>query len=127
MKRILRYVKGALTTGLSFQKSTSKLLGVFTNADWVGCADDRRSTGGFVAFFGLNLICWNSIKPPTISSSSTEAEYKALAHGTAEVTWIQSLLQELRVPQLPPLVLRCDNLGATYLMQIHCSMLAQNI
>lgn len=49
-----------------------------------------------------------------MSRSSTEAEYKAIANGTAEVVWLQSLLKELRVPQPRPPVLWCDNLSATY-------------
>lgn len=50
-----------------------------------------------------------------ISRSSTEAEYKALANGAPEASWVQSLLRELHVPQPRPLVLLCDNFGATLL------------
>jgi len=104
-----------MTTGLKLHRSTSTVLSVFTNADWAGCADDRRSTGGFVVFLGPNLISWSARKQPTVSRSSTEAEYKALANGTAEVTWVQSVLKELGVPQPRPPILWCDNLSATYL------------
>ena len=50
-----------------------------------------------------------------MSRSSTEAEYKALANATAELTWIQSLLQELKVPCPQAARIWCDNIGATYL------------
>ncbi|XP_024312574.1 uncharacterized protein LOC112269754 [Brachypodium distachyon] len=86
VKRILRNVKGTAATGINVRRSGSTLLSVFTDADWAGCADDRRSTGGHVVFFGPSLISWSARKQPTVSRSSTEAEYKALANGAAEVT-----------------------------------------
>jgi hypothetical protein len=73
------------------------------------------STGGFAIFFRSNLISWSARKQSTVSRSSTEVEYKALANEAAEATWIQSLLKELHVVQSRPPVLWCDNLGATYL------------
>jgi hypothetical protein len=50
-----------------------------------------------------------------VSRSSTEAEYKAIANATAEIMWIQMLLQELGVSHPSTTSLWCDNLGATYL------------
>jgi hypothetical protein len=88
VKRILRFVKGTAHTGLQIRKSPSTLLSIFTDADWAGCVDDRRSTGGFAVYFGPNLISWSARKQPTVSRSSTEAEYKAIANGTAEGVWI---------------------------------------
>jgi hypothetical protein len=99
--------------GLS--KSSSTVVSAFSNADWVGCPDDRRSTGGFSVYVGSNLISRHAKKQATVSRSSTEAEYKSLANATAEVMWIQILLDEVGASQSKAAVLWCDNIGATYL------------
>ena len=76
VKRILRYVQGTINLGLRFGVSRSMIVSAFSDADWAGCVDDRRSTGGFAVFFRDNLISWSARKQPTVSRSSTEAEYK---------------------------------------------------
>jgi histone deacetylase 1/2 len=101
--------------GLRIHKSPSTLVSAFSDADWAGCSDDRRSTGGFAIFLGSNLISWSARKQATVSRSSTEAEYKSLANATAEVMWVQTLLKELGVRGPKFARLWCDNLGATYL------------
>ncbi|WVZ53816.1 hypothetical protein U9M48_004708 [Paspalum notatum var. saurae] len=115
VKRILRYVQGTVNTGLKFSKSPSMLVSGFADADWAGCPDDRRSTGGFAVYLGSNLISWCAKKQPTVSRSSTEAEYKALANATAEIMWVQKLLEELKISQPTKACLWCDNVGARYL------------
>jgi histone deacetylase 1/2 len=115
VKRILRYVCGIMNLGLRIVKSKSMMVSAFSDADWAGCVDDRRSTGGFAVFLGSNLISWSVRKQPTVSWSSTEAEYKALANATAEMLWVQKLLTELGVQHPPVARLWCDNLGAKYL------------
>jgi hypothetical protein len=55
-KRILIYVKDMLKLGISIIQSSSTFLSVFSDADWAGCLDDRRSTGGFAIFIGPNLV-----------------------------------------------------------------------
>jgi histone deacetylase 1/2 len=115
VKRILRYVKGTLAMSLKLRKSSSTLVSAFSDADWAGCVDDRRSTGGFVVFFGPNLVSWSARKQPTVSRSSTKAEYKALANAMAEMMWIQRLLTELGIPHSKVARLWCDNIGTKYL------------
>lgn len=115
VKRILRYIQGTVSLGLKINRSASTLISAFSDADWAGCVDDRRSTGGFAVFLGSNLVSWSARKQATVSRSSTEAEYKALANATAEVMWIRKLLDEIGIKQPNAARLWCDNLGATYL------------
>lgn len=56
VKRILRYIKGSIDIGLKIKKSLSMLVSAFSDADWAGCPDDRRSTGGFAVYLGSNLV-----------------------------------------------------------------------
>jgi histone deacetylase 1/2 len=115
VKRILRYIQHTIDIGMKIRRSPSSLVSAFSDADWAGCPDDRRSTGGFAVYFGPNLISWSARKQATVSRSSTEAEYKSLANATAEIIWIQSVLREIGVKQPRTACLWCDNLGATYL------------
>jgi histone deacetylase 1/2 len=115
VKRILRYIKHDTKIGLKIRKSGSTLVSGFSDADWAGSLDDRRSTGGYAIFLGSNLVSWSARKQATVSRSSTEAEYKAVANVTAEIMWIQTLLKEIGVHSPPAARLWCDNMGAKYL------------
>ena len=84
IKRILRYLKGTLDLGLTLHSSSSHQLVAYLDADWAGCPDTRRSTSGFCVFLGDNLISWSSRRQPTVSRSSAEAEYRAVAAVVAE-------------------------------------------
>ena len=117
VKRIIRYVKGTISVGLKIGPSKSMLVSAFSDADWAGCPDDRRSTGGFAVFLGSNLISWSARKQATVSRSSTEAKYKAMANATAEIMWVHKLLDELGILHPKAACLWCDNIGAKYLSE----------
>ncbi|KAK6125101.1 hypothetical protein DH2020_041165 [Rehmannia glutinosa] len=115
VKRILRYLAGTLDYGLHLKASTKPQLVAFSDADWASDPDDRRSTTGSCVFFGDNLIAWSSKKQRTVSRSSTEAEYRALAHVTCDVIWFQSLFKELKIPLVYPTTIWIDNQSAVSL------------
>jgi len=60
LKRILRYVSGTLHMGLHIRPSSSTDLIVYSDADWAGCPDTRKSTSGYAVFIGDNLVFWSS-------------------------------------------------------------------
>jgi hypothetical protein len=84
IKRILRYLKATIEYTFCIYKLSSHQLIAFLDSDWAGCPDDRKSTSGYCVFLGKNLISWSSKKQPTVSRSSTESEYKALANASVE-------------------------------------------
>jgi hypothetical protein len=88
VKRILRYVTGILHLGIELTKSSYLHHQAYCDANWTGDPDDRQSTIGFAIFLGSNLISWSSKKQTTLSRSSTETEYRAMAITTAKLMWI---------------------------------------
>nr|GEW59026.1 putative reverse transcriptase domain-containing protein [Tanacetum cinerariifolium] len=108
VKNIVKQVKDYLKTYSSAGMDT-------TDANRAGDSGDRRSTRGFAIYLGSNLISWTARKQRTISRSSIEAEYKALADTVAELTWLQALLNEIGIDLSSTPILWCDNLGVIYL------------
>uniref|UniRef100_A0A2N9HLD4 Integrase catalytic domain-containing protein n=1 Tax=Fagus sylvatica TaxID=28930 RepID=A0A2N9HLD4_FAGSY len=110
-KRILRYIKGTLFHGIAFTPGPLTL-SVYSDADWAGDPDDRRSTSGLLVYLGSNPITWSAKKQATVSRSSTESEYRALASASAEVCWLRTLLKDLGIYLSQPPILWCDNVSA---------------
>ncbi|XP_031098345.1 potassium channel AKT1-like [Ipomoea triloba] len=110
--RVLRYIKNAPGQGLFFPTSSDLQLKAFSDSDWGACVDSRKSVTGFCIFLGQALISWKSKKQPTISRSSSEAEYRALAATTCEVQWLIYLLAEFGLHPNVPAAIYCDSKSA---------------
>lgn len=117
VKRILRYLHGTVDKGLQLRRSTTPTLVAYSDADWAGCPDTRRSTSGFCVFFGDSLISWSSKRQAIVSRSSAEAEYRGVANVAAECCWIRHLLGELNVKIDKATLIYCDNISAVYLTE----------
>jgi hypothetical protein len=119
LKRIMRYVRGTLQLGLHLSPSSQMELVVYSDADWAGYPDTRRSTSGYAVFLGANLVSWSSKRQNTVSRSSDEAEYHAVANAVAKVSWLRQLLIELHVPLPKTSLVYCDNISAVYMSSNH--------
>jgi len=115
VKRILRYVRGTTALGLHLRRSDHNDLVAYSDADWAGCPDTRRSTSGFCVFMGDAMISWSSKRQTTVSRSSAEAEYRGVTNAVAECTWLRQLLGELDSPLTTATIIFCDNVSACYM------------
>ena len=115
LKRILRYIRGTIDHGLHLYPSSTSTLVSYTDADWGGCPDTRRSTFGYCVFLGDNLISWSAKRQTTLSRSSAEAEYRGVANVVSESCWLRNLLLELHCPIQKATLVYCDNVSAIYL------------
>ncbi|KAM1873468.1 hypothetical protein ACFX13_007300 [Malus domestica] len=110
VKRILRYLVGTTSHGLIYKPGSFRLT-AFSDADYAGDPDDRRSTGGYCLYLGSNLVSWSAKKQNGVSRSSTEAEYRQLAITAATLSWFRMLFRDLQFP-LHCHTLFCDNISA---------------
>lgn len=115
LKHILRYVRGTLGMGLLLRPSVQSELVVYSDADWAGCPNTRKSTSGYAVFLGDNLVSWSSKRQNAVSRSSAEAEYRAVANAVAEITWLRMLLTELHAPLRRTALVYCDNISTIYM------------
>ena len=94
VKRILRYLKGTANLGLRYEQTDNELLG-YSDADWAGDLNDRKSTSGYTFILSGAAISWKSRKQSCVALSTAEAEYMALASAAQEAIWMSRLICEL--------------------------------
>lgn len=97
LKRLLRYLKGTIHFGLFLNRQSPLTLSTFSDSDWGGINDAGRSTTAYILYLGSNIVSWRSTRQKSVSRSSTEVEYKALANASAELIWLKNLLHELGI------------------------------
>jgi hypothetical protein len=101
--------------GILLRATATPTLTAYTDADWAGCPDTRRSTSGFCVFLGDFLVSWSSKRQTTVSRSSAEAEYRGVANAVAECSWLRSLLDELNCKIDKATMVFCDNVSTVYM------------
>ena len=83
--RILRYLKSSLGKGILFTKNVDyQSVDAYSDVDWAGAIDNRRSTSGYFTFVGGNLVTWRSKKQNVVARSSAEVEFRGMALGICE-------------------------------------------
>ena len=117
-KRILRYLKGTLDSGITFSKTGKQLEG-FADADWGSCPEDRRSYTGYAFLLAGAAINWEVKKQRTVALSSTEAEYMSLTEASKEAIYIRRFMSEIGLPIKGATLIHNDNQAAQKLARNH--------
>lgn len=120
VKHLFRYLKGTLDLRLTYRADSSDIalpnttFTAYSDSDYAGCLDTRRSTSGYALKMGTGAVSWSSKKQSIIALSSTEAEYVAASIAGQEVVWMRQLLQELHfnLDEASPLIMHMDNQSA---------------
>eukprot|EP00253_Pinus_taeda_P025723 PITA_25723 len=111
-KRILRYVKGTKRFGILYTISECSYLIGYTDSDWVGSVDDRRSTYGYFFHMGSGAISWASKKQSIVALSTAEADFVASTAAACQAVWMRRMLRSLGQEQAKATVIFCDNSSA---------------
>eukprot|EP00253_Pinus_taeda_P008929 PITA_08929 len=109
VKRIFKYLQGTQDFGLWYPKDTYFTLHAYTDVDWGGSVDDRKSTSGGAFYMGSRLVSWFNKKQSSIALSTTEAKYVAVASCCTQLLWMMQTLQDIQITCTPPISILCDN------------------
>ena len=94
-KKVLRYLKRTINFGIMYIDDCDIELAGYSNSNWAGNLDDRKSTSGYAFNIGFGVISWSSKKQPTVSLSTTKVEYKTLCNATCEAIWLRRILEDV--------------------------------
>ncbi|CAL0306711.1 unnamed protein product [Lupinus luteus] len=115
LTRVFRFLKTTPGQGLFFSANSIVQIKGFADSDWATCPDTRKSISGYCMFIGDSLVSWKAKKQNTVSRSSSEAEYRALAIASCEIEWLTFLLNDLCIDYKSPALLYCDSNSARYI------------
>ena len=93
----------------------------FSDADWAGCKETRKSHTGWLVRVGGSVVAWHSKRQTGIAQSATESEYVAAGALANEVVWWRRLCVDFGYRAEGPVTVWCDNRGATLLADHDCN------
>jgi hypothetical protein len=108
-KHVMRYLKGTLDYGLSYDEDHDFTLSGYIDSDWVGSVSDRKNTSGCCLSLGLSMISWQSRKQSSISLNTAEEKYIIACSSSYESIWIRELLKILFDLDMEATIILCDN------------------
>jgi hypothetical protein len=108
-KRILRYIRATTDLGVFYRKGCEDEMLAYTDSDYAGDLDDRKSTSGYVFMLSGGAVAWSSKKQPVVTLSTTEAEFVAAASCACQCIWLQQILKQIGGTERKCVKVLCDN------------------
>lgn len=113
--RVVSYLKGTPDQGIFLRSDSDLSLTVYCDSDYGACPRTRRSLSAYICYLGDSPISWKTKKQDTVSCSSAEAEYRAMAYTLREVKWLRELLATLGFNHSQPVMFHCDSQAAIHI------------
>ena len=117
-KRVLRYLKGTTGFEIFYRKGGDDDFVKYTDSDYAGDLDERKSTSGYVFLLSSRAVLWSSKKQPIVSLSSIEAGFITVTSCACQAVWLKRVLEKLGQNQDKPTIIRCDSSSAIKLSKI---------
>jgi hypothetical protein len=118
-KHVMRYLKGTIDYGLSYDGDHNFTLSGYTDSDWAGSIVDRKSTSGCCFSLGSAMISWQSRKQSNIALNTVEVEYIVACSASCEAIWLRKLLTGLFDLDMEATTILCDNQSCIKMTENH--------
>ena len=118
-KKVIRYLQGTKDYMLMYRQTDNLDLVGYSDVDFTGCVDSRKSTYGYIFLMVDGAVSWRSVKQTLIATSTMEAEFVSCFEATSQGVWLKSFISGLRVMDSISRSLRifCDNSVAVFLAE----------
>jgi hypothetical protein len=123
MLRVIQFVLATRDFGLYLNPTPLEKMDdgwdlvMYSDSDWAGDLDNRKSITGFILFVMGCPVVWKSKQQGNVSLSSTEAEYVAVSESTKEIIFIAQTLESIGIEVKYPIIVKVDNIGAIFMSE----------
>ncbi|KAL6324389.1 hypothetical protein AAG906_012993 [Vitis piasezkii] len=116
-KKVMRYLQGTKDYKLMYRRTSNLEVVGYSDSDFAGCVDSRKSTSGYIFILAGGAISWKSVKQTMIATSTMEAKFISCFEATSHGVWLKSFISGLRVMDSisRPLSIYCDNSAAVFM------------
>ncbi|RVW30282.1 Retrovirus-related Pol polyprotein from transposon TNT 1-94 [Vitis vinifera] len=116
-KKVMRYLQGTKDYKLMYRRTSNLEVVGYSDSDFAGCVDSRKSTSGYIFILASGAISWRSVKQTMTATSTMEAEFISCFEATSHGVWLKSFISGLRVMDSisRPLSIYCDNSAAVFM------------